>query len=86
MKPKSSGRVGRKAAESRSASVIVRMLFGLAKAAGWKQYDLAKKLGVTNITLSRWKNGKTTPTMLDCEEFALLLNLQFDLVERKESQ
>lgn len=46
--------------------------------ARWTQPQLARVLGVTPLTISRWERGKTTP---DREDIAKLKRLE-DLVER----
>ena len=39
-----------------------RELRALRAGAGMTQQDLADKLGVTHISVSRWENGKTIPS------------------------
>jgi len=39
------------------------------KARGWSQVDLAERLQVTNVTISRWEKGKSVPSTALWEKF-----------------
>lgn len=42
--------------------------------AGMDQKELAQKLGVTNVTVSKWENGEMLPKAKRLKEVAAVLN------------
>jgi transcriptional regulator with XRE-family HTH domain len=52
---------------------IGSFIAALRKEKGWTQEELAKKIGVSNRSISRWENGKTLP------DYALLFVLAQEL-------
>lgn len=62
------GSVGKKPA--RAASPLVRALFDIIDRSGLSYGQIAKKAGVSVVTLSYWKHGKNAPRWVDFENVA----------------
>lgn len=65
-----------------------RELRGLRAGAGMTQEDLAKKLGVSNVSVSRWERGKAMPSPKYLKKMAELFGVQgkdifFNLITTK---
>src|ERR1035438_9942949 len=39
------------------------------RARGWTQAELAERLGLTNVTISRWEKGRVEPLLLFWQKF-----------------
>jgi len=50
----------------------------LLKSKGIKQKWLAKKLGVSEVTVSNWVKQKSTPKMVHLEKLSALLDVSLD--------
>lgn len=50
-------------------------LLALRKGAGLTQNDLAKKVGVTIQTISRWENGISVPSLESIKKLSELFNV-----------
>jgi len=66
-------------ASIKTADPVLRHLFADLYRRGLMQQDVANALGVTRISMSRWKHGHTTPSMLDVEAFAEVLGYRIVL-------
>ncbi len=59
----------------------------LIKERGYSNYRVAKETGISQVTLSDWKNGKITPKIGALQKIADLLNVSLDYlvgIEAKE--
>ena len=52
----------------------------LRKSKGWKQFDLAKKLGVTEGVISHWEKGIRQPKMEMVGKIAELFGVGADII------
>lgn len=50
---------------------------------GWKQKELAKKVGVTEVTMSRWFNGTRTPKVSDVEKMVKALGMEIRIYKEE---
>lgn len=48
---------------------------------GWKQIDLAVKLGVALSTISNWETGSTEPSASQFRKLAELFGVSMDIIE-----
>lgn len=69
---------GRKPTACTSASRNVRRLFSELIERKIQITTLAEQLGVEDATVSRWKSGRTTPSILHMEEFADFLGMNLE--------
>lgn len=53
------------------------------RARGWSQEQLARQIGVSLHTVSRWESGKSHPSPLAIERLKALLD---DLLSRKQTR
>ena len=61
---------------------FVRNLKFILKSLNMTQKDLAKKLKVSNVTISRWMMNLSSPSIATCEKVAKALGVQLvDLFE-----
>ncbi len=51
---------------------ITDIITAIMRNRGWMQKDLAEHLGTTPATISRWMNGKTTPSNKDIKQLEAL--------------
>lgn len=51
---------------------------------GWKHKDFAKRVGVTECTMSRWMNGSRSPKISDVEKMAKVLGMEIRLYKIEE--
>ena len=70
--------IGKKPA--RSASRLVRQLFGIIDASGLSYYEIWARTGVHAVTLSYWKHGKNQPRWVDFENVAQALGHRIEIV------
>lgn len=61
-------------------------LKALRKAAGLTQLEVAKRLGLTDMAVSRWENNHTEPNMDYCAQLCLILGCTLDDLTGHESQ
>lgn len=61
-------------------------LKALRKAAGLTQLEVAKRLGLTDMAISRWENNHTEPNMDYCAKLCLILGCTLDDLTGHESQ
>jgi transcriptional regulator with XRE-family HTH domain len=54
-------------------------------AGGGSQEEVAKRLGVTQATLSRWENGLRSPVMADLERWAEAVGCYIAVVPQQQS-
>ncbi len=78
-----------KGGDNLTTSTIGRIVKNLRKKHGWTQKDLAKKAGISNVTISELENGTTEmPEILTLRKLATAFGMEFsDLMncECKES-
>lgn len=81
------GRAGYALASSKkpaeTVSRVVRDLFDVIDATDLSAGTLASRVGVHRVTLSRWKHGGATPTILDVEALAQVLGYELVLKPRE---
>lgn len=68
---------------ARTSSKILKDLFGLIDASNMPAGALADCVGCHKVTLSRWKHGEATPTILDVEALAQVLGYELVLQRRE---
>lgn len=60
--------------------LIISTLSGARRLKGIDQKELAKQLGVTPITLSKWEKGRTSPTLTQlirwCESLGCTIKIE----------
>ena len=61
-------------------------LKSLRKAAGLTQLEVAKRLGLTDMAISRWENNHTEPNVEFCSKLCLILGCTLDDLTGHESQ
>lgn len=61
-------------------------LKSLRKAAGLTQLEVAKRLGLTDMAVSRWENNHTEPNMEYCSKLCAILGCTLDDLTGHESQ
>ena len=54
---------------------LKEMLKEIVKSKGMKQSYLAKRIGVSNVTVSNWMNGKTSPNKKHLEKLSEILEV-----------
>ena len=64
---------------ARAASPLVRSLFDIIDRSGMSYGQIAKKAGVSVVTLSYWKHGKNAPRWVDFENVASVLGYDVTL-------
>jgi len=57
------------------------MLKEIIKGKGYKQKFLAEKIGVTEVTLSNWVNGKTVPKDKHILKLSQVLDIPFETLK-----
>jgi transcriptional regulator with XRE-family HTH domain len=57
------------------------MLKELIKSKGFKQKFVADKVGVSEVTLSNWVKGKTTPNDAHIAKLSQVLNTSIELLQ-----
>ena len=67
---------------ARAASPLVRALFDAIDRSGLSYSQIAKKAGVSVVTLSYWKHGKNAPRWVDFENVAHVLGYEITIQER----
>ena len=67
---------------TRAASPLVRALFDIIDRSGLSYGQIAKKAGVSVVTLSYWKHGKNAPRWVDFENVAHVLGYEITIQER----
>lgn len=72
--------------EPRTASSVVRELFGAMRQQRITILHMATALDMTSTGLSYWKSGRTTPDIVTVELFAAELGYRLALVPIKEAQ
>ncbi len=75
--------VGRNAIKT--ADPILRELFTIAHRRGVTMQELAIRVDRTTATISNWKGGNNTPTMLDVVILAQALRCEIVVVEKNEA-
>lgn len=63
-------------------SRTMKTLKSLAKIKGIKQRELAEKLGVTEVSISRWFKGERQPSIDVVERMVLVLDSEICLIFR----
>lgn len=61
---------------------IIKRLKDIANEKGIKQVDIAKRLKTTDVTVSRWFNGKRSPKIADVEKLADVLDYRLVIVPK----
>lgn len=62
---------------------IMKEIIKIAKDAGVTQRELAKKIGTTEVTMSRWYKGERTPKITDVEKMVKVLGGKLCLQDMK---
>jgi len=60
---------------------LISTLSGARRLKEIEQQELAKQLGVTPITLSKWEKGRTSPTLTQLSKWCKLLGYTLNLEE-----
>lgn len=47
----------------------------------WSQNQIAEKLGVSRVTVTRWENGEAKPSTLALRQFEKMINEDSDIIE-----
>lgn len=53
----------------------------LRQARGWTQLELAYKLGITPLTVSKWERGVSEPRVTQLRNMAELFEVQMDEID-----
>lgn len=56
--------------------LLISTLSGARRLKGLGQKELAEQLGVTILTLSKWENGRTSPTLTQFTKWSELLGFK----------
>ena len=57
------------------------MLKELIKSKGYKQKFVADKVGVSEVTLSNWVNGKSSPNEVHIAKLSQVLNTSIEILQ-----
>ena len=68
---------------ARTADPIIRQLFDIADDQQMWTTDLAKKIGVSSVAISRYKHGKATPSIMTVNAMAQVLGVRLVLEDIK---
>jgi transcriptional regulator with XRE-family HTH domain len=60
-------------------SNLIPQLIAAREAQGLSVYALAKRIGVNRTLLTRWEQGRASPSLHNAERWAAALNLTFNL-------
>lgn len=63
-------------------SETMRKIKNIVELYGWKHKEFAKKVGVTECTMSRWMSGERSPKISDVEKMAKVLDMEIRLYKR----
>lgn len=70
----------------RSASAVVRSFFELLDADGRSAGSVAEQVGNHPVTLSNWRRGARSPTLIEFENAATVLGYRLELVKNEEAK
>lgn len=63
----------------RTISPVLRELYDVLNRAGYSQRSVAEAIGTVSSSLTHWKTGTATPTLVMAESFAEVLGYRFVL-------
>ena len=66
----------------RTSVPVLKTIFAAIDASTMSHREVAKRAGLTNVALSRWRKGENTPNVADVEAVANVLNLTITVVPR----
>jgi len=58
---------------------LISTLSGVRRLKGIGQKELAEKMGITTITLSKWEKGRTSPTLSQFTKWCEMLGYKLKL-------
>lgn len=82
MKPSEYSRLGSRI-KPRSASALLNELMSIVNHRSEAQRDLAKRVGLTSQSLTNWKGGVHTPSIIDFEIVANAVGYELKLVKKQ---